>query len=115
MAKLRATSTKSWHKSAHRPARSSSPTSRRTRCPLRGRSAHRPPLRAEAEDLPVEILYSSDGVIAVNKPAGMVVHPGAGVTSGTLANAIAWHFKAVPPVVTGGFAAMRVTGNDKRK
>ena len=51
-----------------------------------------PALRAEAEDLPVEILYSDDDVIAVNKPAGMVVHAGAGCHSGTLVNAVLHHF-----------------------
>ncbi|MBI4904709.1 MAG: RluA family pseudouridine synthase [Acidobacteria bacterium] len=54
--------------------------------------AERPPLKAEAEDIPVEILYQDDSVIAVNKPAGMVVHAGAGVHSGTLVNALLHRF-----------------------
>jgi 23S rRNA pseudouridine1911/1915/1917 synthase len=54
-----------------------------------------PPLRAEAEDLPVEILYADDDVIAVNKPAGMVVHAGAGCHSGTLVNALLHHFDSL--------------------
>jgi 23S rRNA pseudouridine1911/1915/1917 synthase len=45
-------------------------------------------LRASAEDLPVEVLYEDDDVIAVNKPAGMVVHAGAGRHAGTLVNAL---------------------------
>lgn len=47
-----------------------------------------PALRAFAEDIPVEILYRDADVIAVNKPAGMVVHAGAGRHSGTLVNAL---------------------------
>jgi Pseudouridylate synthases, 23S RNA-specific len=41
------------------------------------------PLHAVAEDIPLEILYSDDDLIAVNKPAGLVVHAGAGHASGT--------------------------------
>jgi 23S rRNA pseudouridine1911/1915/1917 synthase len=48
----------------------------------------RPPLRAEPESIPLAILYEDDDVIAVNKPAGMTVHAGAGNPSGTLVNAL---------------------------
>jgi 23S rRNA pseudouridine1911/1915/1917 synthase len=48
----------------------------------------RPPMRAEAEVIPLDILYEDDDVIAVNKPAGMTVHAGAGAHSGTLVNAL---------------------------
>lgn len=51
-----------------------------------------PPLRAFAEDLPVRILYEDDAVIAVDKPAGMVVHLGAGHHTGTLVNALLHRF-----------------------
>lgn len=54
--------------------------------------AERPPLKAEAEDIPLEILYEDASVIAINKPAGMVVHAGAGVHSGTLVNALLHRF-----------------------
>ena len=47
----------------------------------------------EPEDIPIEIVYEDQYLAVINKPAGMVVHPGAGVPNGTLANAIAWHFK----------------------
>jgi len=57
-----------------------------------------PPLHAEAEDLPVEILYADAAVIAVNKPAGMVVHLGAGHHSGTLVNALVHHFQHLSEV-----------------
>jgi 23S rRNA pseudouridine1911/1915/1917 synthase len=45
------------------------------------------------EDIPIEIVYEDDDVVVVNKPAGMVVHPAAGIASGTLANALAFHFQ----------------------
>ncbi|MGB7027935.1 MAG: RluA family pseudouridine synthase [Candidatus Acidiferrum sp.] len=48
----------------------------------------RPPLRAEAESIPLSILYEDADVIAVNKAAGMTVHAGAGNTRGTLVNAL---------------------------
>src|ERR1700690_199203 len=48
----------------------------------------RPPLRAEPESIPLDILYEDDDVIAVNKPAGMTVHAGAGNSHGTLVNAL---------------------------
>lgn len=48
----------------------------------------RPPLRAVPEPIPLEILYEDADVIAVNKPAGMAVHPAAGCAAGTLVNAL---------------------------
>jgi len=54
------------------------------------------------EDIPVEVVYEDDDLIVVNKPAGMVVHPAAGVDSGTLANALAFHFQQLSS--TGGAA-----------
>ena len=48
-------------------------------------------LRAEAQDLPLEIVYEDDDLLVVNKPAGMVVHVGAGVKTGTLVNALLHH------------------------
>lgn len=47
----------------------------------------------EPEEIPLEIIYEDEWLAVINKPAGMVVHPGAGVLNGTLANAIAYHFK----------------------
>lgn len=57
-----------------------------------------PPLRAAPEDLPVEVLYVDSAVVAVNKPAGMVVHLGAGHSSGTLVNALLHHFQRLSEV-----------------
>ena len=50
------------------------------------------PLRAEPEDLPVEILYEDGDLIAVNKPSGLVVHAGAGHDEGTLVNRLVHKF-----------------------
>jgi 23S rRNA pseudouridine1911/1915/1917 synthase len=50
------------------------------------------PLRATAEDLPLDVLYEDSDVIAINKQAGMVVHSGAGQHSGTLVNAVLHRF-----------------------
>jgi 23S rRNA pseudouridine1911/1915/1917 synthase len=47
----------------------------------------------EPENILLEIIYEDEWLAVINKPAGMVVHPGAGVLNGTLANAIAYHFK----------------------
>ena len=57
-----------------------------------------PPLNATPEDLPIEILYEDDAVIAVNKPAGVVVHAGAGAHSGTLMNRLVHHFGSLSKV-----------------
>jgi 23S rRNA pseudouridine1911/1915/1917 synthase len=51
-----------------------------------------PPLRAEPEELPLKVLYQDEDVVVVDKPAGMVVHAGAGHTHGTLVNALLHHF-----------------------
>ncbi len=48
------------------------------------------------EDIPIEIVYEDDYLMVVNKPAGLVVHPGHGNYRGTLVNAIAWHMKDNP-------------------
>ena len=50
----------------------------------------------EPEEMPFDIVYEDDQLMVVNKPAGLVVHPGAGNFHGTLVNAIAWHMKDVP-------------------
>lgn len=47
----------------------------------------------EAENLPLEILYEDANLLVINKPAGMAVHPGAGVQRGTLVNALMYHCK----------------------
>ena len=57
-----------------------------------------PPLSAQPEDLPVEILYEDAAVIAINKPAGLSVHAGAGAHSGTLVNRLVHHFQSLSQV-----------------
>ena len=48
------------------------------------------------EDIPIDIVYEDDSVLVVNKSAGMVVHPGHGNYSGTLINALTFHFENLP-------------------
>lgn len=60
--------------------------------------AEPPPLKAIPEDLPVRVLYEDADVVAVDKPAGMVVHAGAGCRTGTLVNALLHRFGALSGV-----------------
>ena len=48
------------------------------------------------EDIPIDIVYEDEHLLVVNKPAGMVVHPGHGNYSGTLINALTFHFDNLP-------------------
>lgn len=50
----------------------------------------------EAEDIPLNIVYEDAELLVVDKPTGLVVHPGAGNFHGTLVNAVAWHLKDLP-------------------
>ena len=50
----------------------------------------------EPEDIPLDIIYEDEQLLVVNKPAGLVVHPGVGNYTGTLVNAIAFHLRDVP-------------------
>jgi 23S rRNA pseudouridine1911/1915/1917 synthase len=54
------------------------------------------------EDIPLKIIHEDDHIIVIDKPAGLVVHPAAGVSSGTLANALVFHFEQLSR--TGGAA-----------
>ncbi len=56
------------------------------------------PLKAEAEELPIKILYEDPDVVVVDKAAGMVVHAGAGHDTGTLVNALLHHFGTLSSV-----------------
>jgi 23S rRNA pseudouridine1911/1915/1917 synthase len=56
------------------------------------------PLHAAPEDIPLTVLYEDEDLVAVDKPAGMVVHAGAGVHSGTLVNALLHRFAALSGV-----------------
>jgi len=57
-----------------------------------------PPREIEliAEDIPIRIIFEDDDVIVINKAPGMVVHPAYGNYSGTLVNALMWHFRGLP-------------------
>jgi 23S rRNA pseudouridine1911/1915/1917 synthase len=57
-----------------------------------------PPVELIPEAIPLSIILEDDDLIVVNKPAGMVVHPGAGIESGTLANALVHHFNTLSNV-----------------
>ena len=64
---------------------------------------HPAPLRAIAEEIPLDLVYEDDDLAIVNKPAGMMVHAGAGATDdarnrGTLVNALLHHFSALSGV-----------------
>jgi len=50
----------------------------------------------EPQQIPLDIVHEDEDLIVVNKPAGLVVHPAAGIHSGTLANALAFHFQNLP-------------------
>lgn len=52
--------------------------------------------RVDPEDIPLDIVYEDDVLLLVNKAAGMVVHPGHGNYTGTLVNALAFHFDNLP-------------------
>jgi len=52
-----------------------------------------PPLEAKPEAIPLDIVYEDDEIIVINKAAGMVTHPGSGISSGTLANALVHNFQ----------------------
>src|SRR5271165_3995399 len=67
-------------------------------CLLRGSEeielepAHLPPLKAQPEAIPLVVLYEDESVVAIDKPAGMVVHAGTGVHEGTVVNALLHRF-----------------------
>ena len=80
-----------------------------------------PAARFEPENIPLDIVFEDEYLAVINKPAGLVVHPGAGVSSGTLANAIAYHFGvsgmqpvhgSEPPASAGGTDADISSGLD---
>jgi 23S rRNA pseudouridine1911/1915/1917 synthase len=66
-------------------------------------TAERPALRAIPEDIPLDIVYEDDDLAIINKPAGMMVHAGAGATEdqrnrGTMVNALLHHFQQLSRV-----------------
>ena len=65
------------------------------------------------EDIPLEIPYEDDDLLIVNKPAGLVVHPGHGNYSGTLVNALTYHLRNLPLFQEGDMRAGLVHRIDK--
>lgn len=65
------------------------------------------------ENIPLDIRYEDDDLIIVNKPAGMVVHPGHGNYTGTLVNALTYHLKDLPLFQSGDMRAGLVHRIDK--
>lgn len=65
------------------------------------------------EDIPLNIVYEDDDLIVINKPAGLVVHPGHGNWTGTLMHALAWHLRDVPLFQEGDIRAGLVHRIDK--
>ena len=62
----------------------------------------RPPAGVEAEAIPLDVLYEDTDVAVINKPAGMIVHPGAGVNAGTLVAALLHRFGSEGLSTIGG-------------
>ncbi|RUO57905.1 23S rRNA pseudouridine(1911/1915/1917) synthase RluD [Pseudidiomarina insulisalsae] len=58
--------------------------------------------RFEAQPIRLNIVYEDDAIMVINKPAGLVVHPGAGTPSGTLLNALLHHYPAIDQVPRAG-------------
>lgn len=58
----------------------------------------KPALQIQPENIPLDIVFEDNYLIVINKPAGIVVHPGAGNKSGTLVNALLFHYKNLSTV-----------------
>ncbi len=56
----------------------------------------------QGQNIPLDIIYQDDHVIVINKPVGLVVHPGAGNTNGTLLNALLYHFPELQNIPRAG-------------
>ncbi|MDR2893938.1 MAG: RluA family pseudouridine synthase [Alistipes sp.] len=65
------------------------------------------------EDIPLDIVYEDNDLLVVDKPAGLVVHPGHGNYSGTLVNALTWHLRELPLFQEGDMRAGLVHRIDK--
>ena len=61
-----------------------------------------PELRFEAQNIKLDIVYEDDDILVINKPAGLVVHPGAGNPDGTVLNALLHHYPAIEVVPRAG-------------
>ena len=59
-------------------------------------------IRDRAEDIPLDIVFEDEQLLVINKPAGLVVHPGSGNWSGTLMNALLHHLPGIAAVPRAG-------------
>lgn len=62
-----------------------------------------PPLELLPEDIPLEVIFEDEHLLVINKPAGLVVHPGFGNRYGTLVNAVLWHLGYREAIPLSGF------------
>jgi 23S rRNA pseudouridine1911/1915/1917 synthase len=62
---------------------------------ISGKLPSAPVIDAVPEDIPLDIVYEDEEIIVINKPAGIITHPGAGAASGTLANALVYYFNQI--------------------
>ncbi|MDN3699597.1 MULTISPECIES: 23S rRNA pseudouridine(1911/1915/1917) synthase RluD [Vibrio] len=58
--------------------------------------------RWEAQDIALDIVYEDDDILVINKPRGLVVHPGAGTPDGTVLNALLFHYPQIAEVPRAG-------------
>ena len=74
-----------------------------------------PPREIEVipQDIPINIVYEDEDIAVINKDAGMVVHPGCGNHTGTLVNALSYHFQDLPLFKSGEFRPGLVHRIDK--
>lgn len=63
------------------------------------------PQKPQAEDIPLDVIFEDEHILVINKPAGLVVHPGAGISSGTLVNALLGHCGSGIPSLDGQYRA----------
>lgn len=56
----------------------------------------------QAQDMPVNVIYADDHIIVINKPVGLIVHPGAGVKNNTLVNALLYHYPELKKLPRAG-------------
>ncbi len=74
-----------------------------------------PPIELVAQDIPLEIVYEDDDLMVVDKPAGMVTHPGFGNRDGTLVNAVLFHLGESNPEWTQTVTAGRQDEDDEEE
>ena len=64
--------------------------------------------RWEPQNIDLNVVYSDDDIIVINKPVGFVVHPGAGVPNGTLLNGLLYHFPELATLPRAGLSLIHI-------